>query len=76
MTVIASPGQGPDRSTEVSYTDTKVRQSFINLYIKKLKFMMHSYVYFLLFIFKYASVAVECSIKHSLNLLLRLIITK
>jgi len=24
MTVIASPGQGPDRSTEVSYTDTKV----------------------------------------------------
>ena len=27
MTVIASPGQGPDRSTEVSYTDTKVRQS-------------------------------------------------
>ena len=25
MTVIASPGQGPDRSTEVSYTDTKVR---------------------------------------------------
>ena len=23
MTVIASPGQGPDRSTEVSYTDTK-----------------------------------------------------
>ena len=26
MTVIASPGQGPDRSTEVSYTDTKVSQ--------------------------------------------------
>ena len=25
MTVIASPGQGPDRSTEVSYTDTKVQ---------------------------------------------------
>ncbi len=25
MTVIASPGQGPDRSTEVSYTDTKVK---------------------------------------------------
>ena len=24
MTVIASPGQGPDGSTEVSYTDTKV----------------------------------------------------
>ena len=24
LTVIASPGQGPDRSTEVSYTDTKV----------------------------------------------------
>ena len=23
MTVIASPGQGPDMSTEVSYTDTK-----------------------------------------------------
>ena len=29
MTVIASPGQGPDRSTEVSYTDTKVRFSFL-----------------------------------------------
>ena len=28
MTVIASPGQGPDRSTEVSYTDTKVRRPF------------------------------------------------
>ena len=26
MTVIASPGQGADRSTEVSYTDTKVRK--------------------------------------------------
>ena len=26
MTVIASPGQGPDRSTEVSYTDTKVSE--------------------------------------------------
>ena len=25
MTVISSPGQGPDRSTEVSYTDTKAR---------------------------------------------------
>ena len=31
MTVIASPGQGPDRSTEVSYTDTKVsRESAIS----------------------------------------------
>ena len=28
MTVIASPGQGPDRSTEVSYTDTKVSEIF------------------------------------------------
>ena len=28
MTVIASPGQGPDRSTEVSYTDTKVFHIF------------------------------------------------
>ena len=27
MTVIASPGQGPDRSTEVSYTDTKVSRA-------------------------------------------------
>ena len=27
MTVIANPGQGPDRSTEVSYTDTKVGPS-------------------------------------------------
>ena len=34
MTVIASPGQGPDRSTEVSYTDTKascwVRVNFVS----------------------------------------------
>ena len=30
MTVIASPGQGPDRSTEVSYTDTK-EQYYIQL---------------------------------------------
>ena len=29
MTVIASPGQGPDRSTEVSYTDTKVGRVFL-----------------------------------------------
>ena len=27
MTVIASPGQGPDRSIEISYTDTKVWDS-------------------------------------------------
>ena len=33
MTVIASPGQGPDRSTEVSYTDTKVKLgNFYNMY--------------------------------------------
>jgi hypothetical protein len=31
MTVIASPGQGPDRSTEVSYTDTKVISNCLNL---------------------------------------------
>ena len=29
MTVIASPGQGPDRSTEVSYTDTKVSDASV-----------------------------------------------
>ena len=34
MTVIASPGQGPDRSTEVSYTDTKVRLSWRPLHWK------------------------------------------
>ena len=42
MTVIASPGQGPDRSTEVSYTDTKVsaklRFRIMETYISK-KFM-------------------------------------
>ena len=32
MTVIASPGQGPDRSTEVSYTDTKVSQDRIDFF--------------------------------------------
>ena len=32
MTVIASPGQGPDRSTEVSYTDTKVIMNSIDYY--------------------------------------------
>ena len=31
MTVIASPGQGPDRSTEVSYTDTKVGSRALSL---------------------------------------------
>ena len=31
MTVIASPGQGPDRSTEVSYTDTKVGSKALSL---------------------------------------------
>ena len=30
MTVIASPGQGPDRSTEVSYTDTKASCVILN----------------------------------------------
>ena len=40
MTVIASPGQGPDRSTEVSYTDTKVsaklRFRIMETYISKI----------------------------------------
>ena len=33
MTVIASPGQGPDRSTEVSYTDTKVSMVELIMFI-------------------------------------------
>ena len=33
MTVIASPGQGPDRSSEVSYTDTKVSMVELIMFI-------------------------------------------
>ena len=33
MTVIASPGQGPDRSTEVSYTDTKVKVNKDDIFV-------------------------------------------